>query len=180
MEKIVVVNDTNVFIDLYNIGLLEEFFSLPWDVRTTDFVMYELTREGQNEMVYKYKEAGKLYIPVFEPEELAKIVAMFHEHNSQSNVSLTDCSVWYYAKTNNYVLLTGDRKLRSSSLLDGVEVHGILHVLDILVEYGIISYFTAIKKIEQLYNTNPRLPQEEKEQRIRLWKFEIDKKGGSL
>jgi hypothetical protein len=45
MEKErVVVNDTNVFIDLYSIGLLEEFFSLPWEVHTTNLVMLELKR----------------------------------------------------------------------------------------------------------------------------------------
>ena len=35
MKKIV-VNDTNVFIDLFNVGLLEGFFSLPWEIHTTD------------------------------------------------------------------------------------------------------------------------------------------------
>ena len=34
MEKIV-VNDTNIFIDLYKTGLLEEMFSLPWEIHTT-------------------------------------------------------------------------------------------------------------------------------------------------
>ena len=32
--KQIVVNDTNVFIDLHAIGLLEEFFHLPWEVHT--------------------------------------------------------------------------------------------------------------------------------------------------
>lgn len=31
MKKIV-VNDTNVFIDLFEVGLLEEFFHLPWEI----------------------------------------------------------------------------------------------------------------------------------------------------
>lgn len=45
MKKIV-VNDTNVFIDLLVVGLLEQFFLLPWEVHTTDFVMQELLKEG--------------------------------------------------------------------------------------------------------------------------------------
>lgn len=32
MKKIV-VNDTNVFIDLHDVGLLEQFFHLPWDAQ---------------------------------------------------------------------------------------------------------------------------------------------------
>lgn len=55
MKKIV-VNDTNVFIDLFNVGLLERFFSLPWEVHTTEFVMLELTREGQHDSVSQYKD----------------------------------------------------------------------------------------------------------------------------
>ena len=44
----VVVNDTNVFIDLYSIGLLDEFFSLPWEVHTTALVMLELERKSRH------------------------------------------------------------------------------------------------------------------------------------
>ena len=40
MKKIV-VNDTNVFIDLFNVGLLKEFFSLPWEVHTTRLSVIE-------------------------------------------------------------------------------------------------------------------------------------------
>ena len=60
MEKIV-VNDTNVFIDLLDVGLLDKFFLLPWEIHTTDFVMLELLREGQKEAVEAYKVAYDLY-----------------------------------------------------------------------------------------------------------------------
>ncbi len=49
--KQIVVNDTNVFIDLHAVGLLEEFFHLPWEVHTTDFVLLELKREDQRDAV---------------------------------------------------------------------------------------------------------------------------------
>lgn len=35
MEKIV-VSDTNIFIDLISVNLLDGFFSLPWEIHTTD------------------------------------------------------------------------------------------------------------------------------------------------
>lgn len=179
MEKIV-VNDTNIFIDLFNVDLLEEFFSIPWEVHTTRFVMLELQHEGQQEKVSAYQESGKLHIPNLGSRELTEIALLFQRYENQANLSFTDCSVWYYAKIHNYVLLTGDRKLRTASVFDGVEVHGILHVFDRLVDNGIISYQVAIERIELLYQTNPRLPQGEKEKRLLAWKAEIDKKGGSL
>ena len=93
---------------------------------------------------------------------------------------MTDCTVWYYAKQNNYTLLTGDRKLRNASLIDGVEVHGILYVIDQLVEEGILAKRIAISKLKQLQKSNPRLPQDEIEKRLKLWKKEIKQEGGCL
>ena len=92
MKKIV-VNDTNVFIDLYEVGLLEEFFSLPWEVHTTDFVMLELQREGQHETVAKYKADKRLVVPVFEAKEMSEIGNLYQQYVNRTNLSLTDCSV---------------------------------------------------------------------------------------
>jgi rRNA-processing protein FCF1 len=174
MKKIV-VNDTNVFIDLYEVGLLEEFFSLPWEVHTTDFVMLELQREGQHETVAKYKADKRLVVPVFEAKEMSEIGNLFQQNMNRTNLSLTDCSVWYYAKVNNYILLTGDRKLRTVSAYNGVEVRGVIFVFDCLVECGKISRRVAVEKLQQLYSINPRLPKEEIEKRINWWKAEIVK-----
>ena len=174
MKKIV-VNDTNVFIDLYEVGLLEEFFSLPWEVHTTDFVMLELQREGQHETVAKYKADKRLVVPVLEAKAMSEIGVLYQQNMNRTNLSLTDCSVWYYAKVNNCILLTGDRKLRTVSAYDGVEVHGVIYVFDTLVEFNIISYQVAVEKLQQLYNLNHRLPKEEIYKRINSWKAEIVK-----
>lgn len=172
MKKIV-VNDTNVFIDLYEVGLLDEFFSLPWEVHTTDFVMLELLREGQHDTVARYKADKRLIVPVFEAKEMLEIGNLFQQSLNKTNLSLTDCSVWYYAKVNNYILLTGDRKLRTTSAYEGVEVHGVIYVFDRLIELNVISRQVAVKKLQQLYSINSRLPKEEIEKRINLWKTEM-------
>ena len=172
MKKIV-VNDTNVFLDLYEVGLLEEFFSLPWEVHTTDFVMLELQREGQHETVAKYKADKRLVVPVLEAKAMSEIGVLYQQNMNRTNLSLTDCSVWYYAKVNNCILLTGDRKLRTVSAYDGVEVHGVIYVFDTLVEFEIISRQLTVEKLQQLYVINPRLPKEEIEKRINLWKAEM-------
>ena len=171
MKKIV-VNDTNVFIDLYEVGLLDEFFSLPWEIYTTDFVMLELKREGQHETIARYKADKRLIVPIIEAKELLEIGNIYQQYVNRTNLSLTDCSVWYYAKMNNYILLTGDRKLRAVSISDGVEVHGVIYVFDSLVDLGIISPQVAVGKLQQLYSINPRLPKEEIDKRINLWKVE--------
>ena len=179
MKKIV-VNDTNVFIDLFNVGLLEGFFSLPWEVHTTEFVLLELTRDGQRDAISQYEDNGLLHIPVFDESAMPDVIELYQQHMNKTNVSLTDCSVWYYAKYNSYTLLTGDRKLRNVSLLDGVEVHGIIYVIDQLVEEGILAKRIAISKLRQLGKSKPRLPQDEIEKRIIKWEKQIKEEGGSL
>jgi hypothetical protein len=85
MKKIV-VNDTNVFIDLFNVGLLEGFFSLPWEVHTTEFVMLELTREGQHDTVSQYKDNGLLHIPVFDESVMYEVVKLYQQQKDKTNV----------------------------------------------------------------------------------------------
>lgn len=172
--KRVVVNDTNVFIDLYSVGLMEEFFTLPWEIHTTELVMLELLREGQLETVSRYKADGRLHVPTLDAKAMEAVVGMQLQFINKTNVSVTDCSVWYYAKQNGYVLLTGDRKLRKVSVLDGVEVHGILHVFDSLVDNGIITTVNAAKKLRQLYSINSRLPQEAIDERLKKWEANND------
>lgn len=45
--KIIAVNDTNIIIDLFNIGLFDLFFSSDIELHTTDFVLDELTDKEQ-------------------------------------------------------------------------------------------------------------------------------------
>lgn len=179
MKKIV-VNDTNVFIDLSDIGILEQFFHLPWEVHTTDFVMLELLRDGQKDAVASYEREGSLHIASFASEELKEIIQLQRRARIKTNLSLTDCSVWYYAKKNSYTLLTGDHKLRSSSLNEGVEVRGIIYVFDELVATGILSEKIAAEKLALLKSINPRLPKNEIEKRIKLWTGEQGEEGGNL
>ena len=121
-----------------------------------------------------------LHIPVFDESAMSNVIELYQQHKNKTNVSLTDCTVWYYATQNNYTLLTGDRKLRKASLIDGVEVHGIIYVIDQLVKEGILAKRIAISKLKQLRKSNPRLPMNEIEKRIKQWEKEINEKGGRL
>lgn len=179
MKKIV-VNDTNVFIDLHEVGLLDKFFLLPWEIHTTDFVMYELLREGQKDAVSRFEQDGLLHIATFDIKEIQAINKLFKQFDARTNVSITDCSVWYYARENNFTLLTGDRKLRKSAVGDGVEVRGIIYVFDELVESCIISPQIASEKLVMLRDINPRLPKDEIEKRLKHWGGEHEEKGGCL
>lgn len=167
---VVAVNDTNILIDLYNIDLLEIFFNSGLDLHTTDFVLEEITNIDQKILIKSLIEQDKLYVKAFSIEELIEL-SEFKE-NQSSNVSITDCSVWKYAKKNDFVLLTGDGNLRRDAQKSGVKVRGILFIFDLLVENKIITKQTASNKLKELIEGNVRLPRTECERRIAIWEMQ--------
>ena len=164
----IVVNDTNIFIDLHSIGLLEQFFRLPIQVHTVDFVLHEITVPEQFNDVNKFAQNGKLKVQSFKSEELKEIFAL--QEISSGNVSFTDCAARYYAQRNNYTLLTGDRQLREKAIQANVTVKGVIYVFDMLVEHHILLPQIAATKLNELMTINPRLPKNIMRERIEKWK----------
>lgn len=152
----VVVNDTNIFIDLLSVELLEETFKLPIDFHTVDYVVSEIVDSYQKKCIMSLVDRGLLTVKEFNEIESYEIINMYEKRSN--NVSVTDCSVWYYAKQNNYRLLTGDGKLRYSAINDGVMVSGILFITDMLVDYGIVDPITMTSELNELSCVNKRLP----------------------
>jgi rRNA-processing protein FCF1 len=164
----VVVSDTNIFIDLYSVSLLNEFFSLPFHIHTVDFVIGEIVDENQKEAILAFFTKKKLFIKKHSSMELQEIVAL--SESTQGKLSIIDCAVWKYAQTNHYRLLTGDKALRKNAAGAGVVVAGVLFVFDKLVEYGILEPHLAAEKLDNLLKYNSRLPKEEIENRVSKWR----------
>ena len=163
----IIVNDTNIFIDLYSIGMLEHFFELPIKVHTVDFIINELKDPAQFNTVNKYVINGKLKVHSFDTQELLEVIDLHGK--AGGNLSIPDCSVWYYAMKNNFSLLTGDGQLRKKAIESEVTVMGIIYVFDKLLESNIISHQFAITKIQELVNRNARLPRTIIQERIEKW-----------
>lgn len=163
----IIVNDTNIFIDLHSIGLLGALCDLPYDVRTVDFVVNEIKDQAQAESLATLVGEGKIKIESFNIDELAEII---EEHSAISgNLSVPDCSVCYYARKHSATLLTGDRQLRRYAEGNNVTVRGVLFIFDELVAQNIIDAGIAAQKLRELTNINVRLPKSEIEKRIKKW-----------
>ena len=66
----IVVNDTNIFLDLISIGLLDASFELPIKFHTVDYVIEEIINEEQNAEVAALIKEGKLYVKEFDETEI--------------------------------------------------------------------------------------------------------------
>ena len=160
----IVVSDTNIFIDLISAGLMESACELPIRIHTVDYVMNEITDDGQKALIGRLADAGKIVVKQFDSKEFLHIIEIYSSRSN--NVSVTDCSVWYYAKLNGFRLLTGDGKLRNSAIADGVQVSGILFLTDMLVEQKIICEKDMAEKLEKILSVNSRLPKRIIDERI--------------
>lgn len=163
MDKIV-ISDTNILIDLQQASLLGIFFALPVEIHTVDFVVAEIKTDPLRTAVGEMIRTGVLHVDNITDEQMPKVLSLL-----SGNLSLTDCAVWFTAKTNGWTLLTGDKKLRAKAEADGVTVRGILHVLDELLDASKIDPSYAAEKLEQLSRGNKRLPAAEVELRLRKW-----------
>lgn len=163
---IIVVSDTNIFIDLYKVDLLDEFFSLTLHIHTTDLIIHELKAKEQKDKILAY---NKLFIKKFNMQEMMELVNFQRRMQELTNVSIQDCSVWAYAQHNDYTLLTGDGKLRKIAIKEGTNVRGILYIFDKMVEEKLLTPQKACEKIQLLRQLNGRLPSKEIDKRICIW-----------
>lgn len=170
--EIIVVSDTNIFIDLVKLDLLGDFFSLPWEVHTTDFVINELSDPDQNAAVSAFIKRNRLQVGKHSAEEVVEIVERSDETGGR--ISITDFSVCHYAKKNGYTLLTGDRNLRKVAISEGISVHGILFLFDELVAHAILPPKLAVEIITKLKGINTWLPFDEVDSRIKKWNSMIN------
>lgn len=165
----IIVNDTNIFIDLHSVGLLNDMCGLPYEIHTVDFVASEIVNEQQHDAFRRLVSDGKIQVNSFSAEEVKEIVA---EHSEVAgNLSITDCSVCYYARKHHIPMLTGDRRLRKYAESQSIEVHGTLFLFDEMVRYSILAPETAAAKLNELLRLNVRLPKSEISRRICRWQI---------
>lgn len=162
----IIINDANILIDLVHLDLMNEFIKLEFDLKTTDFVFEELN-DNQKKIIEAYINSEHIKLITTENEVDFENITTILE--SSLGLSFEDCSVWYYANKLNGILLSGDGKLRKQAIANGISVKGILFVFDQLLLHEIISFELAIAKLEQLYEINPRLPIQSKNERVKSW-----------
>ena len=66
-------------------------------------------------------------------------------------------------------LLTGDRELRQAAEEQGLEVHGVLWVLDELVAKDLLAMRAAARALKTMLESGSRLPEDECEKRRIQW-----------
>lgn len=153
----VVVSDTNIFIDLIEIGLIKDFFNCGLEIHTTAMVIDEVKNERQKEELIS---CDGLVVKKYMEADFNGVYEYYIEARRCSNLSVTDCSVLLYAKELGCVLLTNDGKLRNVAKKEGLEVKRLLSIIMYLVEKNKVEIDVAKAAMERLMEINSRAPVE--------------------
>lgn len=162
-----IITGSSVFFDIIKIKALPEFFALKFEICTTDFVIDEILKSEQKEQIEIFIRSKKL--TVFELSD-SEIEEVQNFKTRRFFKTLIDKTVLWKAKQLDCPLLTGDAKLKSEAVEQGVIVHGSLWVIRVIVEQKIISAAFGAQCLERLKIINDRLPFEEIDKLIKKLK----------
>jgi predicted nucleic acid-binding protein len=163
----VFIHDASILLDLIHVDLLRLFLTSPARMVTTDFVVREVSNVADKRDLEAVTASGSLQVVTSDLVELESIAAL---QSAQRTLSTADCSVLFYARKLQAVVLTGDSRLRREATQLGLDVHGTVWAFDELVGQGLLAQDLAADNLEELLAVNPRLPREECERMIRRWR----------
>ncbi|MCH8543882.1 MAG: hypothetical protein LAT61_09965 [Alcanivorax sp.] len=159
----ILVSDTNIWIDLHRANILSAAFQLPYEFVVTDFVYRELRAPQPNSLI----ELG------LRVESLGadSIIELTHLRVELGNTSLADLSCFHLAASNKWTLLTGDKAVRAACQIHGVEVRGVIWILDQLFAEKVLDGEDLAIALQTMLDRGARLPQAECDKRLRLWRL---------
>ncbi len=162
----IAINDANLFIDLFEIDLIDSFFQLNLEFHTTSLILSELD-PNQQTYIQKFVKIGKLQIREI---NIAEIETFKDLPVQTKKLSINDLSLYFYAfELKECMVLTGDNRLRKEAEKIGFEVHGVLWVFEEIVNHNILEKQIAVQKLEELMKVNLWLPVRECEKLIEVW-----------
>ncbi|BDQ12740.1 PIN domain-containing protein [Sediminibacterium sp. TEGAF015] len=164
------VTDANIFIDLYDLGLINIFFNLDLEIHTTTSVLNELYHE-QQQILEAYQSVSKLYVHNLQEKDFVEI----YSDKYPKSLSEADKSVLHIANKINACVLSSDKTIRNYAKNKEIECHGVIWILDKLVETNNLKPKEAnlklklLTEVNFLFKSNQKLA-EEIEKRLKIWK----------
>lgn len=157
-----VVADASVLIDLVVGQVVVQAADLEFDWLAADTILNELDQEANTVSVIL--EITAFDLP-FEQLEIANALA-----TENRALSMPDCHALVLSHSQEAMLLTGDGILRQVAKKRGVEVHGTLWLLDLMVDRRLLTPQRAILALANMRQAGSRFPNDECEERIRIWR----------
>ena len=150
MERLHLISDSNIIIDMEVAGLIERIFLLPCVFAVPD-ILY------RQELCYQHSHLpalGLLCMPMT-PEMVTEGARLASVYKKAGRIDLLALSL---AKATGYSLLTGDMALRKAAASEGLQPRGTLWLVEQLVFHQLLSKPEALKAYQAMKTNDRRLP----------------------
>lgn len=158
----ILINDTNIWIDLKVANLIKEVFKLSYEIGVPNLLFYDELEELDGELL---RQSGIKILEMTESEVLDTAI----RSNKTNKVSFNDLTTLVVAKSRNAILVTGDGNLRKIANDEKVKLKGTIWLIDNMIECKIISYKRGAEVCRILLENGRRLPKDELKKRIEKW-----------
>lgn len=164
----IVVSDSSVLMDLAKSGLVEAALRLPFEFVIPDVMVAEELLDlglytAAQLLALGFKEGS------LDGNGVATAFAYAGEFRAQ--LSRQDCFALTLAEVQRCILMTGDRRLRRVAESKAIEVHGLLWLIDLMIDHEVAPPAELLAGLERLaVDPKIRLPRKlvgEKLQRLR-------------
>ena len=155
------VADSSIWFDLAAAGLLEKAVALHDRWTCPDVLLEELRHDPEGSLLVSLG----VEICELSGAEVASVLELAREHFRPSRL---DLFALVLARRPGGLLLTGDADLRRVAESLGVEVHGVLWILDRLVDAA-LPRGRAARALEKILARGSRLPEVEVRKRLDRW-----------
>lgn len=169
MNPKVVITDANIFIDLYELEIVNVFFSLELEVHTTLNVLNELS-DPQRQILEAYISVKKLIVHNLQETDFIEIF----QANYPKSLSQADKSVLHIAAQLRACVLSSDKVVRNYAKNKDIECHGMLWIFDRMIEIPGLTKREIATKLRKLVAINFTFRNSLKlnteiEKRLKLW-----------
>lgn len=131
----IIVEDTDIIIDLYNTGLVSICQDNGYTFHTSRFVLEVLDRDEHAEVVKVLMERGVLVIDDFKGQDLVQLLQTVYECQDKDCLSTSDYSVLMLAERHNCELLTTSKKLKLYAEQRGIVVNDLSGIKERLLKH---------------------------------------------
>ena len=148
---IIIVTDTNFFIDLIRLGALGHFFQLNYEICTTDLVIEGLRLPDHQQQIENYLRYGKLKIITLDDSEIQKAIQLPTQCYMPGIVGR---SALLKAIELSSLVVSSDDHLSRECEHFGLEVHDLLWIIHKIHTAGLITQERSIQMRERLGKTH--------------------------
>ena len=160
----ILVLDASILIDLSEGDLIDTIFRLDDNI----IISHLQVEETKDVTGINYEVLVKLGLKIIEHdgEEVKEVIQLATRFGERH---INDLFAYNTAKRRRGILLTGDSGLRKIAVENGVDCHGLLWLIELLVKRDILTYDMGCKSLKAIERAGSFLPKTQVDSLLKKW-----------